>query len=199
MLTTSLHEARIDAVVDALLDVEARSVLDLGCGAGALLQRLAEHARFERIVGVDASLGALLDAERVLRRADLHSGRVTLLHGSFTEPDRNLTGFDAAVLLETIEHVDPRLLSRVERTVFAIYRPRSVFLTTPNGEFNALFDMGERPYRDPDHRFEWCRAKFEGWAKGVAARNGYRVSFGAVGRAHPEFGAPTQMAEFRRA
>jgi methylase of polypeptide subunit release factors len=68
-MTTALHEERIGAVLHALLDAEARTVLDLGCGAGVLLRRLLDCPQFGRIVGVDAALAALAEAERELLAA----------------------------------------------------------------------------------------------------------------------------------
>lgn len=102
----------------------------------------------------------------------------------------------AAVLLETIEHIDPGHLSRVERAVFGGYRPRTVVVTTPNHEYNAVYGMARGQFRHPDHRFEWDRSRFRHWATGVAARNSYSVAFNDIGDPHPTLGASTQMAVF---
>lgn len=194
-MTTPLHEQRIGAVVRTLRTSGARSVLDLGCGSGALLERLAREPQIERLVGVDLSAEALAAAAGALRDA---GGHVTLLHGSFTRPDPRLTGFDAAALVETIEHVEPDHLSSVERAVFCHFRPVVVIVTTPNREYNALHGVPSGRRRHPDHRFEWERAKLEAWAGGLARRNGYRVAFAAVGDPHPTLGGSTQMATFCR-
>lgn len=53
-------------------------------------------------------------------------------------------------------------------------------------------------FRHKDHRFEWTRAEFEAWARGVAERFGYGVRFAPVGEVDAEVGAPTQMAVFSR-
>jgi hypothetical protein len=52
--------------------------------------------------------------------------------------------------------------------------------------------------RHGDHRFEWTRAEFRDWARGVAASNGYTVEFRAVGDEDAKLGPPTQMAVFDR-
>ncbi|MDP2761161.1 MAG: methyltransferase domain-containing protein [Sideroxyarcus sp.] len=194
---TALHEMRIAAVVGALLDAQATSVLDLGCGEGELMVRLAAQAQFRRIVGIDISDSVLQMARCLLGLDPFASpGRVEVLHASFTEPDSALKGFDAAVLLETIEHIDPGRLSRVERAVFGSYRPRTVFITTPNHEYNFMYGMAPGQFRHPDHCFEWDRSKFRHWACGVAERNGYSVIFQDIGDPHPTLGASTQMAIF---
>lgn len=188
-----LHEERLDAVMRALRDSGAATVLDLGCGRGALLQRLVADGRFTRIVGIDQSVQALLEAEQVLQPDDV---RLSLLHGSFAVADPRLAGFDAAAMVETLEHVPPEHLSQVEKAVFADLHPATLVVTTPNRDHNALIGLGEDQMRHPEHRFEWGRAKFQSWARGVAARNGYRVRFEDVGVADPLLGAATQMAVF---
>jgi small RNA 2'-O-methyltransferase len=196
---TPLHEERLDAVVSKLLDSRAATVLDLGCGSGSLLRRLVAHAQFAEVMGVDVSAEALLRAERCLRSEHAESTcEWRLHHGSFTEPEDSWAHFEAAAMVETLEHVPPEQLSLVERAVFSIVRPRTVVVTTPNREYNRLYGMEEGEMRHADHEFEWCRARFRAWASGVAERNGYRVWFEDVGRADPLFGSPTQMAVFGR-
>lgn len=197
-MPTDLHEQRLTAVMQDLLESGAESILDLGCGRGELLARLVDEAQFKKIVAVDISIDALGSARDNLGPQLSEEGdRVALLHGSFAEKDPRLTGFDAAVLLESIEHIEPDRLSMVERAVFGCYRPRTVLITTPNREYNILYDKPEGQTRHPDHRFEWPREKFETWSAGVADRNGYRVAFSGIGPAHPTWGCSTQMAEFR--
>lgn len=196
---TALHTRRIEVMLKRLLEHRVESVLDLGCGSGLLLARLIQEAQFTRIAGVDTSLRALtLAADSLRLELGVQDGRLTLIQGSFTEPDEQLSGFDAAALVETIEHIDPRQLSMVERTVFRHYRPRIVLISTPNRDYNALFDRPSKTLRHREHRFEWSRAKFSGWATGVANRNGYHVLFEGIGDPDPSFGSPTQMAEFTR-
>jgi small RNA 2'-O-methyltransferase len=196
---SDLHLERQTAVVEALLDARAKSVLDLGCGNGALLARLWRYRAFTRLAGVDRSMEALGAAQRLLREeATLQPGRLLLYQASFDAPDPRLAGYDAGVLVETIEHVDARRLSAVEHAVFACYRPGTVLITTPNREYNSLYGMPEGALRHPDHHFEWTRAKFRSWASGAAARNGYGVSLRGIGHADLLRGSPTQMAIFTR-
>lgn len=197
-MTTKLHEDRLDLVMELLVHRHARRVLDLGCGEGHLLSRLVACPQFEKIVGIDTCIEALAQAQRALPLAEILEGRLTLMYGSFCEGDPRHARFDAAVMLETIEHVDPRRLSGVERFVFAQVCPSLVVITTPNGEFNRILHMGQRAHRHPDHMFEWSRPRFESWARGVARRNGYLVEFGGIGDSHPVFGQPSQLAVFSK-
>ena len=194
---TPLHEARLEVVVNVLLASGATTVLDLGCGSGALLQRLAGEPRLERIVGIDVEGRALEEARIALGIGFPEpAARVQVRRGSLLHPDEDLHGFDAAALVETLEHIDPGRLSRVERALFDDLHPRHVLVTTPNRDYNPLHGLAPGQLRHPDHRFEWGRARFRRWARGVAARNGYRARFVDIGPADPLRGSSTQMAIF---
>jgi 2-polyprenyl-3-methyl-5-hydroxy-6-metoxy-1,4-benzoquinol methylase len=198
---TSLAEQRRDAVLAVLRRTGATSVVDLGCGEGKLLRLLLDDPAYRRIVGVDVSHRSLEIAARRLRLEQLPDRareRITLHQSSLTYRDPKLAGFDAAVLMEVIEHVDPPRLGALEHTVFAAARPGSVLVTTPNVEYNVRFELPEGSTRHPDHRFEWTRAEFRDWAERVATGHGYAVHFEPVGPVDPELGPPTQLALFTR-
>jgi hypothetical protein len=115
-----------------------------------------------------------------------------------TYRDDQLAGFDAILLVEVIEHLEPDRIESLEGSVFAAARPGHVIVTTPNREYNSLYGMAVEQFRHRDHRFEWTRAEFGAWAEGVASRHGYRVSFRTIGDVDPELGPPTQLALFSR-
>ena len=126
-------------------------------------------------------------------------GRVTLLHGSLTYRDHRWAEADAAALVEVIEHIDPAQRPLVERVVFGEARPRTVVVTTPNADYNVLFEtLPAGAMRHPDHRFEWTRAEFAAWSDAVAAAYGYAVAIEPIGDADAAHGAPSQMAVFTR-
>lgn len=195
----SLREQRLGTVQSVLKASGARRVLDLGCGAGALLERLMRET-YELVVGVDVSVRALEQAARRLRLEGMHEAerrRIELLHSPLTYRDKRLRGFDAAALVEVIEHLDPPRLAAAERNVFGSARPATVVVTTPNAEYNVRWEtLPAGRLRHPDHRFEWTRAQFAEWAGGVAGRYGYAVRYLPVGPEDPEVGPPTQMAVF---
>lgn len=194
-----LHVLRLQTVTRMLKASGAASVLDLGCGSGALLQYLIRESQFTRIVGLEKSGIGLAQAKRNLAESLVgQDPRLELICASYTEGQPHLAGFDAAAMVETIEHVPSERLSEVERSVFGVYRPGLLLMTTPNREYNPLFDLAPGEFRDRDHWFEWDRAKFRQWARGVAQRNGYRVTMGGIGEMHPELGQPTQLAVFER-
>ncbi len=194
-----VHDARLDAVAALLEQTEARRVLDLGCGEGKLLRRLLRSAQFRELVGVDLSARSLeIAAERLKldERPELRD-RVTLLHGSLAYPDSRLRGFDAAALVEVIEHLEPHRLSALTQNVLGHARPGTLIVTTPNREYNATFEE-TRTLRHVDHRFEWTRAEFQTWAQAAAEQYGYAVTFHDLGDVHPEYGPITQLALFQQ-
>ena len=197
-----LNDQRMEAVAGALRDAGAVRVLDLGCGEGRLIKALLAERQFQRIVGVDASPRTLEIAARRLKLARSPAAeqeRVALLHGALTYRDRRLEGFDAAAVVEVIEHLPPGRLRAFEQALFRFAQPKTVVVTTPNREYNALFPGLENGrLRHPDHRFEWTRVEFAAWAGRVADAWGFTVAFHGVGEADAEHGAPTQMAVFRR-
>src|SRR5690606_17940054 len=103
--------------------------------------------------------------------------------------------FDAAALVEVIEHLDPPRLRAMERAVFEFARPRTVVITTPNREYNSVWEsLPAGKFRHRDHRFEWTRTEFRAWAERVADEHGYAARFAPVGPEDPARGSPTQMA-----
>ncbi|WP_435110856.1 3' terminal RNA ribose 2'-O-methyltransferase Hen1 [Nocardiopsis synnemataformans] len=217
----SLAEQRAGAVMAVLGAENATSVIDLGCGAGQLLTRLVRDHSLERVTGVDVSVVSLERAHRRVckgcdpggrgRHRPLFTDTVTardrgdarqrpeLLVGSVVYRDKRFEGYDAAVLMEVVEHLDPSRLPAMEESVFGSARPRVVVVTTPNAEYNTHYEGLEGgAFRHSDHRFEWTRAEFTLWADGVAEKHGYRVRYLPVGPEHPDTGAPTQMGVFSR-
>jgi 3' terminal RNA ribose 2'-O-methyltransferase Hen1 len=198
----TLAQQRREAVLAVLRECGARVVADLGCGEGALTAALLKDPSGPRVIAVDVSPRALEHAARRLHTdqlPDRQRDRLQLRQSSLAYADERLTGLDAAVLMEVIEHVDPPRLGAVEAAVFGYARPRTVVVTTPNAEHNVRYGLAPGAKRHPDHRFEWTRAQFRDWAGGVAARRGYQVGYRPVGLDDPQAGPPTQLAVFTRA
>ena len=200
--TPSLNDLRHQTVQRMLQKAGATSVLDLGCGEGKLLRLLLKDRRIARLTGVDLSSQSLAIAHERLnvdRLSDRDRARLTLLQSALTYRDRRLVGFDAAALVEVVEHVEPDRLAAFEQAVFAHARPRTVVLTTPNRDWNATIPaLAGGKLRHSDHRFEWTRAEFAAWAGHVAGSFGYDVAaLHGIGEPHSEFGCSTQMAVFQ--
>lgn len=198
----SLNQLRLETVVAVLQDCGAKRIVDLGCGEGKLLRMLLKNRAFEQITGVDVSPRILEIAQERLSREHLspmQQSRFQLLQGSLTYRDSRLKDYDAATLIEVIEHLDPDRLTALEHVVFEFAHPEYVIVTTPNVEFNVRFpNLPAAQFRHADHRFEWTRAEFQTWANRVAEEFGYTVAFQGIGLEDPTVGSPTQMGVFKR-
>jgi 3' terminal RNA ribose 2'-O-methyltransferase Hen1 len=196
----TLHQQRLSLVLEKLIESGAKRVLDLGCGEGKLIRMLLKEKQFKNISGMDVSYQELTRCKDRLHwdeMAPRQKDRIDLFQGALTYKDKRLEGFDAAAIVEVIEHLDENRLKSFERVVFEFAQPKTVVLTTPNGEYNVLFEnMEADTMRHADHRFEWTRNEFESWAKQVAESNSYSVHFLPIGEEDKEVGAPSQMAIF---
>lgn len=195
-----LHDRRLDTVAETLKNLGAKRVLDLGCGEGKLIGRLVKDKQFEEITGVEVSSVSLQRAgERLEKLPGRARDKVTLLQGALVYRDARLKGYDAAALVEVIEHIEPDRLAHMERAVFGDANPRAVIVTTPNADYNVLFpSLPAGQFRHADHRFEWTRAEFDAWCSRVAATYGYQVHTEPLGDVDETHGAPSQMGVFTR-
>lgn len=195
----TLHTQRHERVAELVREFRPRSLVDLGCGEGKLIRHIIPIQGIERILGLDVSYYTI---ENAISKFNLHEGgsrygnRLEFIHGSLMYRDKRISGFDVATVVEVIEHMDAGRLHAFERVLFEYAQPRIVLLTTPNKEYNVLYNNVE--VRHTDHRFEWTRAEFELWANRICTAYGYTVRFEGLGDADPTHGSPSQMAVFSR-
>ncbi len=195
----SLNQQRLETVVAALKTNGVEKIVDLGCGEGKLLKLLLKEPTFPEILGMDVTYRSLEFAqERVLDKLPTHQkGRLQLIQGSLNYRDARIAGYDAATVIEVIEHMELDRLKAFERVLFEFARPKIAIVTTPNIEYNVKFEnLPVGKLRHPDHRFEWTRSEFQNWAQEISDRYKYSVEFGSIGSIDPEVGSPTQIAIF---
>ena len=198
----SLNQQRLEKVADTLQAYNVKSVIDLGCGEGKLIKRLLQNKSIQTITGVDVTHRELEIASKRLKldRLPFHQqDRVKLIQGSLIYRDRRFQGYDAATLIEVIEHLDLNRLVALERVLFEFAQPKLIIVTTPNIEYNVRFEsLPSSKLRHRDHRFEWTRQEFQNWANNVVKRFNYQVNYKGIGESDAEVGTPTQMAVFNK-
>jgi 3' terminal RNA ribose 2'-O-methyltransferase Hen1 len=196
----SLHQQRLNKAFDFLKASGAASILDIGCGEGKLLKLLLKEGQFKKIAGMDVSFSQLQKAKENLYLDEASPGmrdRIKIFQSSVTYKDERLRNFDAAVLVEVIEHLDEERLPAMEQVVFGFAKPGTVVLSTPNAEYNVVFEkLQTQAFRHGDHRFEWTRQEFTQWCNKICVEFNYQVQVYPVGEEEENVGAPSQLAVF---
>ncbi|MFY2561145.1 amino acid adenylation domain-containing protein [Corallococcus terminator] len=77
-ITAEEMQEFVDHTVQRILELKPRRVLEIGCGTGLLLVRIAPHC--ERFTGADFARGALRGLQRFVDRMKPGLGEVELLH-----------------------------------------------------------------------------------------------------------------------
>jgi 3' terminal RNA ribose 2'-O-methyltransferase Hen1 len=198
----SLNEQRLNAVFSELKNSGARKIIDLGCGEGRLLSLLLRDGQFTKIAGPDVSQISLKRASERLKLENANektSERIELFQSSVTYKDSRVQGFDAASVTEVIEHLDAAKLATFERILFGFAAPNTIVLTTPNRDYNVVYEkLNAGETRHNDHRFEWSRKEFEDWTVKISEEYAYKVRVSGIGAESGEYGFPTQMGVFEK-
>ena len=105
----SLNQQRLELVAQTLNEHQVKRVIDLGCSEGKLLKYLLKNQATAKITGVDVSYRTLEIAKKRLKLDDLpfhQKDKIQLIQGSLTYRDKRFNNYDAATLIEVIEHLD---------------------------------------------------------------------------------------------
>lgn len=127
-LSSPFHRARLDTAkrltLAAAQGLSAPAVLDLGCGGGHLLARLAALIPTAQLVGLDYSLSAIAEARRVVPSAQL-------VVADALEPPFPSGTFDAVLCTNLWEHVDSPVA--LARSMHRVLKPGGqLVLSTPS-------------------------------------------------------------------
>ncbi|MEH7332128.1 3' terminal RNA ribose 2'-O-methyltransferase Hen1 [Neobacillus drentensis] len=195
-----LNDLRYEAIINYVKALEKKeSIVDLGAGEGKLSVQLGFLDGIKEIFSVEPSNKARL---RALDRFELAKGKHGFLEpisvtGSLFYFDDRLRNKDVMILCEVIEHINEHRLPKIFETILKDYRPGVLIVTTPNKEYNAVYEMKEE-MRHADHRFEWTRKEFKRNCEDWSSLFPYQLSYQGIGEEHPIYGHPTQMAIFTR-
>ena len=237
-----LYIQRYDYVINLLKNLKCATYMDVGCSECKLLCLIKNSSmNLNLIVGVDIDHIVLHEAIQKFDYImyDMIYPRdqpldIYLVKGDLANPSPYFidqmkyesTALDFVSLVELIEHLYPETLEKLVHTVFAQLKPKYVLISTPNSEFNVVFENHEnnhgshetnnnclsqpnhqtnKKFRHWDHKFEWTRNEFETWCQS-SILNKYTdyelVCYDGVGNAPDTFehdvGYCSQIAFFAR-
>ena len=197
---TSLAALRYEKILNTVSELKNKeTIVDMGSGEGKLSVKLGFLDGVKEILAVEPSEQMTLQAIKRFEKLEGNSGFLypTLIWGSLFYYDERLKDKDCLILCEVIEHIDEIRLPKIMKMIFEEYRPKSLIITTPNKEYNTVYDLNDH-YRHSDHRFEWSRIEFSNWCHTSAANYPYELQFDQIGETHEQYGSPTQMCLFIR-
>ncbi|XP_055379747.1 small RNA 2'-O-methyltransferase [Condylostylus longicornis] len=187
-----------------------KKIIDFGCAELKFIHMLKQIPEIEHIIGVDIDKTILeLNSSRInpllcdyIKRRETPF-KIELYEGSIDSPNDILKNADVIFAIELIEHLYPDVLENVPFNIFGFIQPKLAIFTTPNCEFNVLFDLNfPNGMRHLDHKFEWTRTQFRNWCQNICKRfPKYVVSVFGVGNGPPVkkgIGKVSQMAVFIR-
>ncbi|XP_062550163.1 uncharacterized protein LOC134214901 [Armigeres subalbatus] len=188
-----------------------KKIVEFGCAEMKFFTLLKTLPDVEQILQVDIDEELLnkwqhsvrpLFVDFIQRRAKPFS--VEVWRGSISSPHECLKDTDVVVGIEIIEHLHSDVLEGVPENVFGFIRPKVAMFSTPNSEYNVMFDgLLDNGFRHDDHKFEWTRAQFTEWCDDIIRRYpDYMVKYFGIGpppKDHPDdIGYVSQLAVFVR-
>jgi SAM-dependent methyltransferase len=117
-------------------------ILDVGCGGGRTVQKLARAASAGRVVGVDYSVGSV-EASRATNAAEIRSGRVEIQQASVSRLPLADSSFDLVTAIET-HYYWPDLPGDI-REVLRVTKPGGAFAVIAETYKGAKNDLVQRP------------------------------------------------------
>lgn len=193
-----LNDLRYEKIISLINGLPHKeSVVDLGSGEGKLSEKLGFVQGVQEILAVEPSQTASIQARKRFEKSEQDSPftKPKQIFSSLFYYDERLKNKDILILCEVIEHIDEFRLPKVIKTILTDYQPKVLIITTPNQEYNKVYEMDE-VYRHSDHRFEWTREEFKTWCQQNS--HSYELSFDGIGDEHEIYGQPTQVCLFTR-
>ena len=139
-----MNRSHLDLTTWGLGHVEVRrqdTVLDVGCGGGRTVQRLAAMADAGKVCGVDYA-PASVAASAALNRAAIAEGRVEIQRGSVSQLPYSSDTFDLVTAVET-HYYWPDLPGDV-RQILRVLKPGGAVLIVAEAYRGGRFDRMQR-------------------------------------------------------
>lgn len=183
-----LYIQRYDYVCGILEKYNCKTYVDIGCAECKLLRYLKNtNTELNLMIGIDIDQEVLSNGKEILSNSwfdyiqprenplEIHliKGDISLPSDYFIEQAcYENTNLDCVSMVEIIEHMYPDVLEKAMETVFMKLKPRIIIVTTPNIEYNIVFENLQAEgnekrskFRHWDHKFEWTRKEFQEWCE----------------------------------
>lgn len=124
------------------LDIKSDDViLDIGCGGGININRMAKHAK--KVYGVDYSMDSV-KVSREVNRQEIYDGKVEVVHGDVQSLPFDDETFDVVTAFETV-YFWPNI-EKCFGEVKRVLKPGGIFLigTESNGSDNIPMKISEK-------------------------------------------------------
>ena len=124
------------------LDIKADDIiLDIGCGGGININRMAKHAK--KVYGVDYSMDSV-KVSREVNRQEIYDGKVEVVHGDVQSLPFDDETFDIVTAFETV-YFWPNI-EKCFGEVKKVLKPGGIFLigTESNGSDNIPMKISEK-------------------------------------------------------
>jgi len=118
------------------------AILDVGCGGGRTVQKLAGAAPQGRVVGVDYSIGSV-EASRVTNADLIQAGRVDIQQASVSRLPFADSSFDLVTAVET-HYYWPDLPQDI-REILRVTKPGGALAVIAESYRGARYDLVQRP------------------------------------------------------
>ncbi len=148
---TKYHQFFIDEIRDG------DSVLDVGCGYGAVARSIASKFSSSHVVGIDLSSERLIQAINSEKFSNLSYIHADVLNYKFENK------FDVVVLSNVLEHIDNRIafLRQLIKSTEAIKVLIRVPLFERDWQIPMRKKIGVNYFSDNDHKIEHTISQFE--------------------------------------
>ena len=212
-------EKRRVKVMEFINQNQINKILDLGCGEGKLITYLLSlELGLSQIFGIDIDGNSLEIAknhiENIIKYWKIDDRKMALYNKKKSTKCINIDIFkenlltkneyfkqifhniDLITFIEVIEHLPVNDAENCFDIILGYYKPKKLIVTTPNKDYNVLFEMKDDQMRNDDHKFEWTKEEFYRICTKFGYKFNYIVEFDGVGFYNEKYGYSTQICYF---
>ena len=172
------HMMRISAI-SKRMDT-AHHVVDLGCGEGRYVLRLASELKDTTYHAIDVDEECREKVIRSCKRKLVENVEVFDSLDAYLATPQKQGAYDF-ICTEVIEHMERDAGSKLVRRCLDHPNAENVIISTPNREFNHHYFEDSTELRHSDHVFEFTKEEFTHWLHGLWNQDKYNLEIFSIG------------------